>query len=90
MADVDVDAGGAQAVEHLVLADVDARHGVAHLRQRQRDRAHPGPADADHVQPLRRREIEGREWARRAVEAVVAAITVGSRLDGDRLTACSG
>ena len=49
VADVDVDPGGPESVEHLALAQVDARHVVAHLGERDGDRAHAG------TRPLRRR-----------------------------------
>ena len=83
VADVHGDAGRPQAVEHRALAEVDPGHVVAHLGQRQRDRAHPRPADTDHVQPAGLRQVERRDWhtgvrARGAAEVGVdAVITTG-------------
>ena len=51
VADVDVDARGADAFEDRMFPEIGARHGVAHLGQRDRDGAHSRAADADHVQP---------------------------------------
>ena len=60
MTDVDVDARRPHPVEHRLLAQVAARHAVAHLGQGDGDRAHPGPADADDVQAQGSTEVERR------------------------------
>ncbi len=53
VADVHGDAGDAQPVEHRRLAEVAARHGVAHLGEDEGDGAHARAADADDVEPQR-------------------------------------
>ena len=50
VADVDRHAGGAHAVEDRLLAEVAARHRVAHLGEGDGDGAHARPAHADDVE----------------------------------------
>ena len=54
------DAGRADAVEHRLLAEVAAGHGVAHLGEDDGDRRHARSADADDVQPPRLDRGRGR------------------------------
>jgi hypothetical protein len=61
--DVNLDAGRPYPLEHRVFAQVAPRHVVAHLCQRDRDRAHPGATDADDVETTGTRQIE--RWQRR-------------------------
>src|SRR5690606_2166508 len=49
---------GPEPVEHLPVAQVDARHVVPHLGQRERDRAHPRAGDTDHVEASRYGEVD--------------------------------
>ncbi len=59
-----VDAGGADPFEHRMFPQVRPGHDVAHLGQRDRDGAHPGAADADHVQPVGHTQVDRRRLDR--------------------------
>ena len=59
MTDRDGDPRRPDPVEDRLLAEIAARHRVAHLRKDDGDRRHPRPADPDDVQAPGSTEVEG-------------------------------
>jgi hypothetical protein len=57
MTNVDVDTGGADALQHGALTQIAPAHTVTHLGERDRDRAHARTTHSNDVQPLRLGEI---------------------------------
>ena len=89
VADVHVDAGGADPVEHRLVTDVAARHGVAHLGEGDGDGGHARTTDADDVQPQRSGEVErrtGRFEGRESRHGARQARQRDHRLTGHRLS----
>ena len=62
MTDVDGDAGRPQPVEGRRLAQVAARHVVAHLGQDEGDGAHARPADTDDVVAAGHGQVDRHRW----------------------------